>query len=49
MIDTHCHIDFDEFDADRNAVLHIQKDSIRMTESAFSGNVCELEKLIFEE
>lgn len=40
---------WDEFDADRNCVLHIQKDTIRMTESAFSGNVCELEKLIFEE
>ena len=40
---------WNEFNADRNAVLHIQKDSIRMTESAFSGNVCELEKLIFEE
>ena len=37
-----------EFDADRNSVLHIQKDTIRMTDNAFSDNVCELEKLIFE-
>ena len=40
---------WNEFEADRYSVLHIQKDSIRMSESAFSGNVCELEKLVFED
>ena len=40
---------WDEFDADRNGVLQITKDSIGMTENAFSENVCELEKLVFEE
>ena len=39
---------WNEFDADRDCVLHIQKDTIRMTDNAFSDNVCELEKLIFE-
>ena len=37
---------WDEFDADKNDVLHIQKDEICMTDSALSENVCELEKLI---
>ena len=40
---------WNEFDVDRNCVLHIQKDTISITENAFSGNVCELEELIFEE
>ena len=40
---------WNEFEADRYSVLHIQKDSIRMSESAFSGNACELEKLVFED
>ena len=39
---------WNEFDVDRNCVLHIQKDTINMTDNAFSDNVCELEKLIFE-
>lgn len=42
-------IAWNEFDVDRNCVLHIQKDAILMTEDAFSANVCELEKLICEE
>ena len=42
-------IAWNEFDVDRNCVLHIQKDAILMTEDAFSANVCELEKLMFEE
>lgn len=40
---------WDEFDIDKNCVLHIQKDAIRMTENVFSDNACELEKLVFEE
>lgn len=39
---------WDEFDADKKSVLHIQNDAIHMTKNAFSENVCELEKLIFD-
>lgn len=39
-------INWDILDADQSCALNIQKDTITMTESAFSENVRELEKLI---
>ncbi len=38
-----------EYDVDSESVLHIKKDTICMTENAFSENVSELEKLAYEE
>lgn len=48
-IDGVSEITWDKYDADRECVLHVQNETIKMSEHLFTDNIRELEKLVFGE